>query len=65
MGRAIQKSEWLTQQGERLFWVSVEATHGLATVGDMQAVKEGEDGAVEYRQDEHGGFGGELQAVFT
>ena len=39
--------------------------HGLTAVGDMQAVKQGEDGAVERGQDEHGRFAGELQAVLA
>jgi hypothetical protein len=40
--------------------MSVESSHGLATIGDVQAVKQGQDGAVEHCDDECGGFAGEL-----
>ncbi len=45
--------------------MSIELSHGLAAVGQVQAVKQVEDSAVEHGHDEHGRFAGELQAVFA
>ena len=39
--------------------------HGLTAVGDVEAVKQGKDDAVEHGQDEGGGFRGELQTIFA